>query len=238
MLGPSLDHYDGCYCCCQFYLNRNLTLRLKIAKNPFFIHSPLDLNLAKDENEYMVNKLEKLLDQIYKHPASIVLHVGKLGTIDNVCERLNQINILPSKLGKSLLLENAAGQGTELGRKSFELRRIFEKLDNSKNIGICLDTQHAFAGGLSSFTNHYSVMKLIEKIESFTSLGLVHLNDSKTDYHSRVDRHAPLGEGKIWSDNTESLVSLLDYCQEKGIFMVSETRKYEQDKKFIEKLKR
>lgn len=240
MLGPCTSRYDKKdYCCCQFYLNGNLGLKWKkLAKrdDTFFIHSPLNLNLAKPENDYMINILDNMMEEIYPNASSLVLHVGKVGKWETVVERLNQIDIKSSLLPKSLLLENAAGQGTELGRKSFDLRRIFEALDDGKNIGVCLDTQHAFAGGLASFSNHESVIRLIEKIESFTKIGLIHLNDSKTEYKSHVDRHAPLGQGKIWSNNTESLATLISYCKEKEIYLISETGDYENDIKFIKNL--
>lgn len=238
MLGPCISRYESSgACCCQFYLNGKLGLKwkkLEPRNDTFFIHAPLNLNLAKEDNDYMVNILDNMLTDIYPNSSSLVLHVGKVGKWETVVERLNEIEIKSSHLPKSLLLENAAGQGTELGRKSFELRKIFESLDKSKNIGVCLDTQHAFAGGLASFNNHESVVRLVEKIESFTKLGLIHLNDSKTDYKSHVDRHAPLGKGKIWGNGqVESLQTLLDYCKEKNIYLISETGDYTGDLEFI-----
>jgi|SRR6516165_1246939 deoxyribonuclease-4 len=241
MLGPCTSRNDdGNYCCCQFYLNGNLGLkwkRLEKRDNCFFVHAPLNLNLAKPDNDYMTKILDNMLNEIYPNKSSLVLHVGKVGSWEMVTERLNEIKIQSSLLSKSLLLENAAGQGSEIGRKSFELRRIFEALDNTNNIGVCLDTQHAFAGGLASFKDHESVVRLFEKIESFTKIGLIHLNDSKTDYKSHVDRHAPLGQGKIWSENTGSLKTITEYCQERNIYLISETGDYFNDLKFIQELK-
>jgi deoxyribonuclease-4 len=173
--------------------------------------------------------IQKELVQLEGVPCSCVLHIGKVGTLETVCQHLNDLHITRSEFERSpypLLMECSAGQGTELGKNWPELRKLFEGIDTNK-IGLCMDTQHAFAAGLSDFGSHESVVKFFEEAESIAPGGvsLIHLNDSKVEFGRRVDRHANIGQGHIWSgkEKEEGLQSLIQYCFEKGIDMILET---------------
>lgn len=169
--------------------------------------------------------LKRMLDQVAGKPAACVLHTGTQGTIQTVANRLNRINILPTTLphNLALLIEPPAGEGTKLCSDWDELRKLFEMLDRSKNIGLCLDTQHMFGAGMASFESADSVNALLEGACQISRIGLIHLNDSEQPYRSKRDRHAPIGTGLIWSQDQSSLRQLLIRCHEADVDMVSET---------------
>jgi endonuclease IV len=123
-----------------------------------------------------------------------------------------------------LLLENAAGQGTELGRNWEEIRHLYEALDHTK-IGICVDTQHAFASSMCSFQTHEDVVNLFDEASYITKQGIsmIHLNDSTKQFKSNVDRHAPVSKGHMWYKEQESFNTLLDFAYGNCIDLISET---------------
>jgi len=235
----------GCKCV-QFFLGDpisykcyNITKEDKIktqeyckkTDTSFYIHCPLITNLAKENSKSSIDFLAKELDVIKDLPASCVLHIGKVGTINNVANNINYL----SNSGKiplstdtrtpfKLLLENAAGQGTELGKNWDEIRHLYEALDYTR-VGVCIDTQHAFASGMCAFQTHEDVVKLFEEASHITKDGIsmIHINDSLKLFNSNVDRHAPLSKGHIWYKEQEGLNTLLDFTYGNSIDLISET---------------
>lgn len=142
----------------------------------FYIHCPLIANLSKNpesDDEKEISILKNSWKAVYSEvkqmnglPAGCVLHVGSRGSINNVIRNLNDMDIPRNRhIGQSklLLLENAAGQGTSLGRNFDEMRKIFEGIDRN-TIGICLDTQHIFGAGVNPLSNHEDIVKLFDEI--------------------------------------------------------------------------
>lgn len=197
----------------------------------FYIHCPLIANLAKSDCARSINVISKELDAVAGLPGACVLHIGKVGTIENVAQRINEIQAtghLPtshhSRVPFHLLLEIAAGQGSELGRSWEEIRHLYEALDYTR-VGLCVDTQHAFASGMCSFQTHEDVVRLFDAANSIAPKGIsmIHLNDSTKPFGSQVDRHAPLRNGYIWSESDEGLKSLIKISKSYGMDLVSET---------------
>jgi deoxyribonuclease-4 len=197
----------------------------------FYIHCPFVANLAKDNSHKSIEVLSNELNVVKDLPAACVLHIGKVGTIKNVADNLNyltNIGKLPistdTKVPFKLLLENAAGQGTELGRNWEEIRHLYEALDHTK-VGICIDTQHAFASNMCSFQTHQDVVNLFDEASYITKQGIsmIHLNDSFKPINSNVDRHAPVSKGHIWYKEKESFETLLDFAYGNCIDLISET---------------
>jgi endonuclease IV len=221
----------------------------------FYVHSSLVCNLAKDPGEPSVVKsmgtLTAELSQIRGLPASCVLHIGKGCGIDssralrNVVDRINYLDVTNNLIRGSgrtpfpLLLELAAGQGTELGRTWDQLRHLFEKMDKSK-VGLCVDTQHIFASGMCDLQSHESVVRMFDNADEVCERGisLIHLNDSAKFFGSNVDRHASLGEGFIWkrSEQKDGLKSLIDISFEKSIDLIGETGTPHEDSILINSL--
>lgn len=254
-LSQTVSFLDGCNCCQTFmgspisYECATITPEDKtITANhcldtdtTFYIHCPLIANLAKTNCKPAINVISKQLDIVSGLPGACVLHVGKglssgasskKGTIENVAQNINAIQAsghLPAshhqRIPFHLLLEVAAGQGTELGKTWEEIRHLYEALDSTR-VGLCIDTQHAFASGMCSFQTHEDVVKLWDMVSSIAPKGIsmVHLNDSTKAFGSRVDRHAPLRQGHIWHNSDEGLHSLIKIASECGLDLVSETK--------------
>lgn len=207
-----------------------------------YVHAPL-VTFANLSRPDIVEKSQEILVRECKVmeglPCACVSHIGKVGSIPKVVNAINEI--LPSlarntetRVKCPLLLENAAGQGTELGHTWDELRHIFEGIDDNR-VGLCLDTQHLFAAGMCDFSSHESVVKLFDQAEAVCSTGisLIHLNDSERPFNSRVDRHASLGEGYIWSQSDAGLKALLRRCFQSSVDVILETPNSSQDLKRI-----
>jgi deoxyribonuclease-4 len=207
-----------------------------------YVHTCLSVNLGKIDAESSLVSIKSDLS-IFRAgtPGAGVLHVGKACdhvpkgtkrpnseqveiTRNLVIARLNSLeNLLRTQQDPMLLLENAAGQGTEIGTNWEDLRKISEGLDH-RYVGLCVDTQHAFGSGLVEWKSPEEVDKVFDFISEIgLPLGLVHLNDSAVTFSSQVDRHACLGTGYIWEKSQESLWYLLDRCEEEGKPVILET---------------
>ena len=165
------------------------------------IHASYLLNFAKPlkltdfESRSLLDDLESA-DLI--EADGVVLHIGKTLKLDPTeAETLFVKNIIAilehtKKLKAKIILENTAGQGTEMGYQLDHLGKIVGAI-KSPRLGVCLDTQHAFAAG-------YSPAQLINEFDNhigLEKLACIHLNDSKKALGSRVDRHQDIGEGYI-----------------------------------------
>jgi deoxyribonuclease-4 len=108
-----------------------------------------------------------------------------------------------------ILLENNVGQKNSVGSTLEELRLILDRLDNSKQFGLCIDTCHLFASGYDLRTKE-DVNTMFEKINSVVGLKelkIIHLNDSKGQLGSNLDRHQHIGLGSIGIDGITALVN-------------------------------
>ena len=203
----------------------------------YYLHSSVRSNLCYSDKQWVMSKtidhLSSLLQYTRVIQGRVVVHYGKKGTCPNpgyqTLSNLSKV-VIPtdSILDRPLLLENAAGQGTEIGTTLEEMRSILENCDRSHLIGTCFDTCHAFASGYD-VSNPSILEMVIEGIEQFSSIKLVHLNDCVGVCGCKVDRHSNIGYGNIWSKNTESLTLLFDICSEKRIDCILETPNSETD---------
>lgn len=205
----------------------------------YYLHSSVRSNLCYSDKQWVINKSIEHINQLLYHTtllhSRVVVHYGKRGSLsiqDGLSKVLaNLSNVLipnNSLLDRPLLLENAAGQGTEIGTSIEEMRHVLENTNKSHLIGTCLDTCHAYAYGYN-VQDPTILEQLIETIETYNPIKLIHLNDSKGTLGCKVDRHENISHGFIWSDNTSSLDILFSICSEKNIDMVLETPNPEQD---------
>jgi Endonuclease IV len=246
----SIGYHEG-FKCSQLFLGRTVGYKCRqLTKEDkkktkkkclekdltFYVHCPYNLNLAKDD-ERIPSLLKDILIQIDELPAAAVLHVGKhlklkrQIAIEEIADKLNQLKLEGiikqtsfENVKYNLLLENAAGQGTEIGSTWNDLRKLQEACDK-ECCGFCFDTCHGFAAGMTDFENSESVVRMFDEAESIYTHGvsLFHLNDSTKEYKSRVDRHASIGHGFIWNKKNESLQTLVAIASDKQIDLVSET---------------
>ena len=161
------------------------------------------------------------LDRLNFHPGS---HLGEI-SVDECLRRIAQsINMaLEATSGVSAVLENTAGQGSNLGFRFEHLAQIIDQVEDKSRIGVCIDTCHAFAAGYD-WTSTPSLMpevaalsaddvkgavvakgydRIIEEFDRIVGLKYLmgmHLNDATKPAGSRVDRHAPIGAGEIGSE--------------------------------------
>lgn len=153
------------------------------------------------------------LDRLNFHPGSHLEKVAKkdkenllvMKPIEDKCLDViaESINIALDKTqGVSAVLENTAGQGSNLGWRFEHLAHIIDKVEDKSRIGVCIDTCHMFTAGYDIRTReaYDATWAAFEKIVGFQYLKGMHLNDSKPPLGSHVDRHHSLGKGEIGLD--------------------------------------
>lgn len=140
------------------------------------------------------------LDRLNFHPGSHLKQIDVDACLDAIAENMNRT--LDQTNGVSLVLENTAGQGSNLGWKFEHLAHIIDKVEDKSRVGVCIDTCHMFTAGYDIRTKEaYDIsFKQFDSIVGFEYLKGMHLNDSKPDLGSHVDRHHSLGLGKIGLD--------------------------------------
>jgi deoxyribonuclease IV len=134
------------------------------------------------------------------HPGSHLRISSENETLSRIAESINLA--LSQTEGVTAVIENTAGQGSNLGYSFEQIARIIELVQNKKRMGVCIDTAHAFAAGydLRTTESFAEVFTSFDQVIGFRYLKGMHLNDSKADIGSRIDRHASLNEGKIGLD--------------------------------------
>ena len=120
------------------------------------------------------------------------------------------------------VIENTAGQGSNVGFRFEQIARLIARIKRNDRVGTCLDTAHTFAAGYDLRTPEAFAATLAEfdRIVGFRYLRGVHLNDSKAELGSRVDRHAPIGKGKI---GIETFRLIMNDARFEGIPLILET---------------
>jgi len=131
------------------------------------------------------------------HPGSHLRISFEDETLARIAESID-IALLETKK-VTAVIENTAGQGSNLGYSFEQIARIIDLVQHKKRVGVCIDTAHAFAAGYDLRTAEFftDVFAAFERIIGFIYLRGMHLNDSKAELGSRVDRHASLGKGKL-----------------------------------------
>jgi len=145
----------------------------------------------------------------------LVLHPGAhLGSgeqagLDQIVAGLDEVFSATKKSPLRIALENTAGQGSCLGYRLAHLGDIFDRVDQPNRLGICLDTDHFFAAGYDIRTPKRwdATIKEVDQLVGADQVLAFHLNDSKTDLSSRVDRHAHIGEGLIGKEAFRHIVN-------------------------------
>jgi len=250
---------EGCHCV-QLYLGNRQAYSCRVLSaedreqvckycdehnKTFYVHCPLVTfsNLSNmDSVTKSINVVSSELQRVQDLPGACVCHMGKCGpngSIETLVSSINDIQVQRGhhpRMEKQLLMETAAGQGSELGKNWEEIRHFFEGIDTN-TIGLCLDTQHLYASGMCDFQTHESVVRLFDQADEACpkALKLFHLNDSKKPFGSRVDRHEQIRQGYIWSHNDEGLKALFSRCFEEGIDLILETRNPDIDLQLIRK---
>ncbi|MRR19480.1 deoxyribonuclease IV [bacterium] len=145
------------------------------------------------------------LDRLNFHPGSHLDRITEEQSLDLIAE---SVNIALSKTnGVIAVIENTAGQGTNLGYRFEHLRYIIDRVEDKSRVGVCIDTCHAFTSGydLSTAEGFKKVFEEFGRIVGFSYLKGMHLNESKKAFGTRVDRHDSLHKGEL-GDEVFSLI--------------------------------
>jgi deoxyribonuclease-4 len=194
---------------------RALLVRYDIA--PLVVHMPYLPNLASPDETLHERSVAALTDELARArllgASFLVLHVGHRGNaaeeeaFARVADAINRSCrfVPPPPL---VLLENTAGQGTEIGSRFEDLARIMTLLEDRDRMGICLDTAHAWGAGydLSTAAGLEATLEEFDRHLGWERLRLIHLNDARADRSSRVDRHDHIGEGRIGREGLRLLL--------------------------------
>ncbi len=137
------------------------------------------------------------LDRLNFHPGSHLNKMAPEESLDRIAESINQA--LDRTHGVTAVIENTAGQGSNLGFDFEHLAYLIDRVEDKSRVGVCLDTCHAFAAGYDLRTAEACERTFAEfdRIVGFRYLRGMHLNDAMKILASRVDRHSPLGAGEI-----------------------------------------
>lgn len=140
------------------------------------------------------------LDRLNFHPGSHLKIISEDECLENISACMNKI--LQTTNNVNLIIENTAGQGSNLGYKFSHLAYLIEHSIDKERVGVCLDTCHLFTSGYDIRTKetYINTMEKFDSIVGFKYLKGMHINDSKVDLASKVDRHDSIGKGKIGID--------------------------------------
>jgi deoxyribonuclease-4 len=121
------------------------------------------------------------------------------GGLARIVAALDSIYAETPEKGARILLENTAGQGSNLGWQFCDLAEILGGVRESERLGVCIDTCHAFAAGydLSREESYHAAWEEFERLVGLAKIRAIHLNDSKRELGSRVDRHEHIGQGHL-----------------------------------------
>lgn len=156
--------------------------------------------IEKSRNAFLdeMQRCEQLgIDRLNFHPGSHLKLVSEEVSMKIVAESINMA--LDKTKGVTAVIENTAGQGTNLGYRFEQLRFMMEHVEDRSRVGVCIDTCHAFSAGydLSDEKGFKETFKQFDEIIGFEYLKGMHLNDTKKAFGSRVDRHDNLGKGLL-----------------------------------------
>jgi deoxyribonuclease-4 len=178
-------------------------------------HDSYLINLGHPEEEGLTKSRVAFLDEMQRceqlglkllnfHPGS---HLNKIDTEACLSRIAESINIALDKTkGVTAVIENTAGQGSNLGNEFWHLRYIIDKVEDKSRVGVCLDTCHTFTAGYNFLQDYDQVFNSFEQEVGFSFLRGIHLNDSKKEVGSRVDRHDSIGQGYIGNAFFERLM--------------------------------
>ena len=159
------------------------------------------LHLSKKSFLDEMRRCEQLgLKYLNFHPGSHVNEMTEEECLDRIAESLNWV--LEQTEGVTAVLENTAGQGTNLGYRFEHLAHIISKVEDKSRMGVCFDTCHGYSAGYDIATpeGYEKTWKEFDDIIGAHYLKGIHLNDDLRELGSRIDRHAPLGHGTLGED--------------------------------------
>ncbi|MBU2444938.1 MAG: deoxyribonuclease IV [Bacteroidetes bacterium] len=189
---------------------RNYKNKLRLTKiKPVVAHDSYLINLCAKDETILIKSREAFIEELKRcellsisflnfHPGAH-LGQGESDGIKIIAESLNIAHDQTPKFKVKSMIETTAGQGTNIGYRFEQIRKIIDLVEDKKRLAVCIDTCHIFAGGYDIRTEktYENTFDELKKIIGFKYLKAFHLNDSKKEFGSRVDRHEHIGKGYI-----------------------------------------
>ena len=178
--------------------------------NPDYVlpHDSYLINLGSPKEDGLLKSREAFIDEMNRcsqlglkllnfHPGSHLKECSEEECLNTIAESIN----LALRETKDVIavIENTAGQGTNLGNRFEQIAYIIDKIDDKSRVGVCIDTCHTLSAGYDLITSegYEKTFEDFDKIIGLNYLKGIHLNDSKKGLGSRVDRHESLGKGTM-----------------------------------------
>ncbi len=214
----------GCGCVQVFTKNNNqwkaksiepeVATRFRDALKQLDVRSPLShssylINLASPDNALWKRSIDAMVIELLRasqlgipyvvvHPGAYTSSTESRG-LRRIIRALNEVHRQTVALDSICLLENTAGQGTCLGWQFEQLAQLLDGVKQPDRLGVCIDTCHAFAAGypLATESDYRETTRALKRLVGISRIKAIHVNDSKRELGSRVDRHEHIGIGKI-----------------------------------------
>jgi probable endonuclease 4 len=171
---------------------------------------PDDAKREQSFNAFLdeISRVERLgLKLLNFHPGSHLNEISETECLNLIAECMNEA--IKRSRDVKLVIENTAGQGSNLGYKFEHLAHLIDKINDRGRVGVCLDTCHTFAAGYDLRSNeaYAKTMRDFDAIVGYEFLSAMHLNDSKFGINSRKDRHESLGKGHLGIDAFKNIIN-------------------------------
>ncbi|MEX0737235.1 MAG: deoxyribonuclease IV, partial [Bacteroidota bacterium] len=177
--------------------------------DPVVVHDTYLINLCAVDEEILKKSRDALKDELDRcetlgvqylnfHPGAH-MGAGEEEGIKRIAESLNLIHQRTKGYGVRSVIEATAGQGTAIGYRFEHLRKIIDLVEERDRMAVCVDTCHVFAAGydLSTERGYEETFREFDAVIGLDLLVAFHVNDSKRELGSRVDRHEHIGKGRI-----------------------------------------
>lgn len=181
-------------------------------------HDSFLINLGAPDAEKLAKSREAFLDELTRahqlgltmvnfHPGSHLNEMAPEECLNLIAESVNLA--LEQTQGVKAVIENTAGQGSNLGFTFEHLAHIIDKVKDKSRVGVCIDTCHAFAAGydMSTIEGYEHTWQEFDRIVGLQYLCGMHINDSKKGVGSKIDRHESLGKGTLGKDFFERMMN-------------------------------
>lgn len=181
-------------------------------------HVPYLVNLASSDSNLRQKSRERLKTELSRASQFgvdfLILHPGSCGNskkedaMKRTIEALHAISKARGNQKTQILLETMAGQGTSIGSTFEEIACLLEEVNHQEFFGVCFDTAHVFAAGydIRGYNGYEAVLQEFDSIVGIRNIKAIHVNDSRTDFDSRSDRHAGIGEGQLGLETFHALM--------------------------------
>ena len=217
--------------------NKNITeFKANISKGGFdpahiLPHDSYLINLGHPEEEGLKKSRNAFIDEMQRceqlglkylnfHPGSHLNKIDPEKCLERIAESINLA--LDNTKGVAAVIENTAGQGTNMGKRFEDLAMIIKNVSDKTRVGVCLDTAHTYSAGydIKTAKGFENALEEFDRIVGLKYLKALHLNDSKKLFDSRVDRHDSIGKGTL---GIEPFKFIMNSPQFDNIPMVLET---------------